>query len=148
MTLEASEFDTRIATLVRVSNELLEIRYKPGTVFITEDVAEVQSMPHHHGQRALCPLHDQPEDTDFGMESMRTDHAEPTAASQIIATAIVAKSTLIERLTNVYLKFFPSSSACWLRTTRPRRVDGATAEGASRARELIGWSIGADIGGS
>ncbi|MBP7156843.1 MAG: hypothetical protein KBA60_12590, partial [Flavobacteriales bacterium] len=39
---------------------------------------------------------------------MRTDHAgADRSESQIIATAIVAKSTLIERLTNVYLKFFP-----------------------------------------
>ena len=126
MTLEASEFDTRIATLVRVSNELLEIRYKPGTVFITEDVAEVQSMRRTiMGSAPYATLTIIPEDTDFSMESMRTDHAgADRSESQIIATAIVAKSTLIERLTNVYLKFFRSSSACWLRTTRPRRARG------------------------
>ena len=109
MTLEASEFDTRIATLVRVSNELLEIRYKPGTVFITEDVAEVQSMRRTiMGSAPYATLTIIPEDTDFSMESMRTDHAgADRSESQIIATAIVAKSTLIERLTNVYLKFFP-----------------------------------------
>jgi len=109
MTLEASEFDTRIATLVRVSNELLEIRYKPGTVFITEDVAEVQSMRRAiMGSAPYATLTIIPEDTDFSMESMRTDHAgADRSESQIIATAIVAKSTLIERLTNVYLNFFP-----------------------------------------
>ena len=109
MTLEASEFDTRIATLVRVSNELLEIRYKPGTVFITEDVAEVQSMRRTiMGSAPYATLTIIPEDTDFSMESMRTDHAgADRSESQIIATAIVAKSTLIERLTNVYLNFFP-----------------------------------------
>ena len=109
MTLEASEFDTRIATLVRVSNELLEIRYKPGTVFITEDVAEVQSMRRTiMGSAPYATLTIIPEDTDFSMESMRTDHAgADRSESQIIATAIVAKSTLIERLTSVYFKFFP-----------------------------------------
>lgn len=109
MTLEPREFDTRIATLVRVSNELLEIRYKPGTVFITEDVAEVQSMRRTiMGSAPYATLTIIPEDTDFSMESMRTDHAgADRSESQIIATAIVAKSTLIERLTNVYLKFFP-----------------------------------------
>ena len=109
MTLEPREFDTRIATLVRVSNELLEIRYKPGTVFITEDVAEVQSMRRTiMGSAPYATLTIIPEDTDFSMESMRTDHAgADRSESQIIATAIVAKSTLIERLTNVYLNFFP-----------------------------------------
>ena len=109
MTLEPSEFDTRIATLIRVSNELLEIRYKPGTVFITEDVAEVQAMRRTiMGSKSYSTLTIIPEDTDFSMESMRTDHAGPDRSeSQIVATAIVAKSTLIERLTNVYFKFFP-----------------------------------------
>ena len=109
MTLEPREFDTRIATLVRVSNELLEIRYKPGTVFITEDVAEVQSMRRTiMGSAPYATLTIIPEDTDFSMESMRTDHAgADRSESQIIATAIVAKSTLIEQLTNVHLNFFP-----------------------------------------
>lgn len=109
MMLEPSEFETRIATLIRVSNELLEIRYKPGTVFITEDVAEVQAMRRSiMGIAPYATLTIIPEDADFSMESMRTDHAgADRSESQIIATAIVAKSTLIERLTNVYFKFFP-----------------------------------------
>lgn len=109
MTLEPSEFETRIATLFRVSNELLEIHYKPGTVFITEDVADVQAMRRSiMGNTPYATLTIIPEDADFNMESMRTDHAgADRSESQIIATAIVAKSTLMERLTNVYFKFFP-----------------------------------------
>jgi len=109
MMLEPSEFETRIATLIRVSNELLEIRYKPGTVFITEDVVEVQAMRRSiMGIAPYATLTIIPEDADFSMESMRTDHAgADRSESQIIATAIVAKSTLIERLTSVYFKFFP-----------------------------------------
>ncbi|MBK9762827.1 MAG: hypothetical protein IPO87_05565 [Flavobacteriales bacterium] len=141
MTLEPSEFDTRIATLVRVSNELLEIRYKPGTVFITEDVAEVQSMRRTiMGSAPYATLTIIPEDTDFSMESMRTDHAgADRSESQIIATAIVAKSTLIERLTNVYLNFFPQLQRMLVTDNEAEaRVDGATAEGDREHGELIG----------
>jgi hypothetical protein len=109
MTLEPREVDTRIATLKRVRPELLEIHYKPGAVFEAEDVAEVQAARRSMmGGRPYATFTIIPEDTDFSMESMRVDHsAADRSMSQILATAIVVKSSLIERLTHVYFKFFP-----------------------------------------
>lgn|GEM_PF-3930644 len=86
-----------------MSTQLLEIHCKPGTVFILEDVAEVRAMRRTiMGTLPYATLTIIPEDSDLSMESMRTDHADADRImGRIIATAIVAKFTLIERLTHV-----------------------------------------------
>lgn len=49
-----------------------------------------------------------PEDVDFDLETMRTDHsAEDHSQGLIVATAIVVKTNMIERLMHVYFKYFP-----------------------------------------
>lgn len=109
MTIEPQEVDTAIATLIRVRPDLLEIRYKAGIVFTAAAVTEVQQQRRRMmGARPYATFTLIPEDTDFQMDSMRTDQtAEDRSRSQLLATAIVVGSTMIERLTHVYLTYFP-----------------------------------------
>lgn len=109
MTLEPREADTAIATLIRVQPDLLEIRYKPGGLFATEQLAEVQQKRRTMmGDRPYATLTIIPADMDFSLETMRVDHAGPDRSSgSIVATAVVAKASMIERLTHVYFKYFP-----------------------------------------
>lgn len=109
MTLGPQHGHARIATLERVRPDLLEISYKPGAIFSRDDVTEVQDMRRAlMGQRHYATLTIIPEDTDFTLDSMRSDHAAPDRTSgQVVASAIVTHSSMIERLTHVYFKFFP-----------------------------------------
>lgn len=109
MTLEPREARTTIATLLRARPDLLEIRYDPGCVFTNEHVAEVQELRRRMmGDRMYGTLTIIPEDVDFELDTMRTDHAaEDRPLGRIVATAVVAKASIIERLTIVYFKYHP-----------------------------------------
>lgn len=109
MTIVPNEAETRIATLRRDRPDLLEIHYKAGALFATADIAEVQQARRTMmGQRSYATLTFIPAGTDFDLESMRVDHGgADRTAGQIIATAIVAHDKTLERLTHVYMKYFP-----------------------------------------
>lgn len=109
MTLEPREERTTIATLTRVRMDLLEIRYDPGCVLAADHMAEVQEMRRDmmvdrpYGMLTIIP-----EDVDFNMDAMRVDHlAKDRSLGRIVATAVVAKASMIEQLVNIYFKFFP-----------------------------------------
>lgn len=109
MTLGPQLGDTRIATLERMHPTLLEVRFKQGAVFTREDVTEVQEMRRKiMGEQQYVTLNIIPEDSDFTLDSMRTDHMEQDRSmGKLRATAIVVNSSMMERLTHVYFKFFP-----------------------------------------
>lgn len=109
MTIVPEEAETRIATLKRTRPDLLEMHYKTGIVFATEDIAEVQEKRRTMmGTRPYATLTIIPKDVDFDLDSMRVDHGgQDRSMGQIIATAIVAHDKTLERLTHVYLKYFP-----------------------------------------
>ena len=97
MTLEPREARTTIATLLRARPDLLEIRYDPSCVFTNEHVAEVQELRRRMmGDRMYGTLTIIPEDVDFELDTMRTDHAaEDRPLGRIVATAVVAKASMI-----------------------------------------------------
>lgn len=109
MTLEPREERTTIATLRRVRQDLLEIYYHDGCVLSVEHLAEVQEMRRRMmGSTSYGTLTIIPEDVDFHMDAMRTDHLGPDRSlGRVIATAVVAKASLIERLIHVYFKYYP-----------------------------------------
>lgn len=109
MTIVPTESETRIAVLKRVRPDLLEIHYRPGSTFTPQDVAEVQDKRRSMmGERSYATLTIIPEDADFTLETMRVDHSGADRGSgRVIATAIVVRSTLIERLTHVYFNYYP-----------------------------------------
>lgn len=132
------EAETRIATLKRVQLDLLEIHYKTGSFFNTEDVTEVQEKRRAMmGSRSYATLTIIPKDMDFNLESMRVDHGgEDRTKGQIIATAIVAHDKTLERLTQVYLKYYPhmqhvlvTSNEAEARAWLEAQLQGATGTG-------------------
>jgi len=109
MTLVPQEHRTSIATLIVASPQLIEIHYHPHIVFNVKAVAEVQVKRRElMGTRSYATLTIIPEDVDFHMDSMATDQgAADRKEGQLLATAIVAKASMIEMLTKLYLSYFP-----------------------------------------
>ena len=109
MTIVPNEADTRIATLTCARPDLLEIRYKAGVLFTPESVAEVQAARRRlMGARSYATFTVIPADADFSLETMREDHGDgDRGQGRILASAIVIHSSMIERLTHVYFKYFP-----------------------------------------
>lgn len=109
MTLEPREFDTAIATLVVISKDLVEIHYKPGIVFDPKSVAEVQIKRREvMGDRPYATLTLIPEEVDFNLETMRIDQGQADRTqSQLLASAVVCRSNMIEMLTKLYFSYYP-----------------------------------------
>lgn len=109
MTIAPREHHAAIATLIEARPDLLEIRYRSGIVFDARNVAEVQALRRQvMGHRAYATLTIIPEDVDYRMETMQVDQGkEDRAESQIIATAVVARASMIELLTKLYFSYFP-----------------------------------------
>lgn len=109
MTREPREHHTSIATLIEADTNLVEIHYHPGIVFNTANVREVQEMRRKlMGNRPHATLTFIPEDVDYRMETMQEDHGQvDRSQSQMLATAVVAKASMIELLTKLYFSYFP-----------------------------------------
>ncbi len=109
MTLEPREHDTSIATIIVISPELVEIRYKPGITFDPKSVTEVQEKRREvMGNRPYATLTLIPEDVDFNLETMRRDQGQQDRTqSQLLASAVVASSSMIEMLTKLYFSYYP-----------------------------------------
>lgn len=109
MTLEPREHHTSIATLVVASTQLIEIHYHEHIVFNVKAVGEVQAKRREvMGNRTYATLTLIPENVDFHLDAMSTDQSAPDRMeSQLLATAIVAKADAIQKLTDLYLSYFP-----------------------------------------
>lgn len=109
MTLEPREFDTAIATLIVINKDLVEIHYKPGILFDPKSVAEVQMKRRElMGSRPYSTLTLIPEDVDFSLETMRQDQGQADRTqSQLLASAVVCRSNMIEMLTKLYFSYYP-----------------------------------------
>lgn len=109
MTLEPREYETGIATLVVINRELVEIHYRPGIVFAPRSVAEVQMKRREvMGNRPYATLTLIPEDVDFNLETMRQDQGQADRTeSQLLASAVVCRSSMIEMLTKLYFSYYP-----------------------------------------
>ena len=109
MTIEPTERRTSIARLVRVRPDLIEIHYDTGCVFALREVAEAQQARREMmGQHPYGTLTIIPEDVDFQLPTMSTDHAgQDRMEGLIIATAIVCRANMIEMLVKLWLSYFP-----------------------------------------
>jgi hypothetical protein len=108
MTLEPREYETPIATL-KVLGNVVEIHYHPGIVFTGKEVHEVQEMRRKvMGERPYATLTIIPEDVDYRMDAMQHDQGKADRTqSQLLASAVVAKASMIEMLTKLYFSYFP-----------------------------------------
>ncbi|MBK8613149.1 MAG: hypothetical protein IPN85_06585 [Flavobacteriales bacterium] len=109
MTLEPREYRTSIATLIVVQSDLVEIHYHPGIVFTSAAVREVQEMRRKvMGNKPHATLTIIPEDVDYRMDAMQQDQGRPDRTqSQMLASAVVARASMIELLTKLYFSYFP-----------------------------------------
>ncbi len=110
MTFEPREYRTTIATLVRTRPDLLEIRYDAGCTMSIGTITEVQEMRRQvmdqarYGTITLIP-----EDVDFQMNTMKVDHAAADRSqAQILATAVVARTNMLEMLVKLYFSYYPT----------------------------------------
>jgi hypothetical protein len=109
MTIEPREHHTSIATLIVVRPDLVEIHYHPGIVFNRKAVGEVQEKRRAlMGNRPYSTLTIIPQDVDFNLDAMGHDHGKADRTqSQLLATAVVARASMIEMLTKLYFSYFP-----------------------------------------
>ena len=109
MTLEPRECRTSIATLIVVQSDLVEIHYHLGIVFTSAAVREVQEMRRKvMGNKPHATLTIIPEDVDYRMDAMQQDQGRPDRTqSQMLASAVVARASMIELLTKLYFSYFP-----------------------------------------
>ncbi|WKZ65062.1 MAG: hypothetical protein QY325_09830 [Flavobacteriales bacterium] len=109
MTPEPRAHDAGIATLIVARPDLLEIHYHGGIVFNADAVAAVQAKRREvMGDRPYATLTIIPEDVDYSMDSMERDQGHgDRARSQLLASAVVAKASMIELLTKLYLSYYP-----------------------------------------
>ncbi len=109
MTLEPRTYETAIATLTVLRPDLLEIRYHNDIVFSALTVGDVQRMRREvMGERPYATLTIIPDNVDYNLDAMRQDQAAPDrAASQLLASAVVTKASMIEMLTKLYFSYYP-----------------------------------------
>ena len=100
--------DTTLALVVRVREDLLEIRFKEG---IKMDLAGLEEIT--TARRTLFPTPSRlgcisliPESADFHLSASHVDHfAHPHDG--LIALAVVARGATLEMMTKLYFSYFP-----------------------------------------
>ncbi len=109
MRIEPKEYRTAIATLKLVGPQLIEIHYDEGCMFRADAVAEVQAKRRElMGNRPYATLTIIPEDVDYNLDTMGRDQGQTDRTeSQVIASAVVVKASMIEMLTRLYFSYFP-----------------------------------------
>lgn len=108
MTLEPREYSTTIAKLIRVRPDLLEIHYAPGSTLTVEHTTEVQEMRRKiMGNARYGTLTIIPDDVDYQLNAMDKDHVSvERSQGNLVASAVVAKATMIELLVKLYFANF------------------------------------------
>ena len=109
MTLGPREYRTAIATLRVVNPHWIEIHYDEGAMFQTDNVAEVQAKRRGlMGAKPYVTLTIIPRDVDYNMNAMSKDHGKGDhGEGLLLATAVVAKASMIEMLTRLYFSSYP-----------------------------------------
>ncbi len=101
--------ETRLATLERLSDELFEIRFKPGVKLDKAGLVEVLNERKRFcgagGHHVLAVF---PAESDFEMEVMTSDHYLATEMrDHTRSLALAANGTMNERMASLYFAYFP-----------------------------------------
>ena len=101
--------ETRLATLERKDNDILEVRFKPGMKLDMAGLEEIITE-----RQRICPagrvrvLTVFPPETDFDMAIMTLDHYKNTGLDTCTeAVAMAASSDMNERMANIYFAYYP-----------------------------------------
>ncbi|MFZ1688059.1 MAG: hypothetical protein WAU70_11590 [Flavobacteriales bacterium] len=109
MTLEPTERQTAIATLVRVRPDFLQVNYRSGCILSSLGVAEVQVARRElMGNTPYGMLSIIPEDVDFELGAMNVDHMSiDRHEGLVLAIAVVARANMIQMILKLYFSYFP-----------------------------------------
>lgn len=109
MNKEHQLIETRTAILERVSDRLIELRFKPDVKLDVEGMGEIV-----HAKRALCAGKDMdvlaimPPELDFELNVLSLDHhATNGGCGNAHRLAFAAQSSFNERLANIYFRYHP-----------------------------------------
>ena len=101
--------DTRLATLERGSNELVEVRFKPEMRLDAEGIGEIVRAKHQ-----LCATRDTdvlmvlPPDIDFELNVLAIDHHAVNGGCGLARRlAFAAQSPFSERIARIYFRYHP-----------------------------------------
>lgn len=110
MNMEHSQLiDTRTATVERVSQELIEVRFKPDVKLDVEGIGEVMSAKRALGiGKEYDVLAVMPPDMDLAINVMSMDHhALNGGCLNSRRLAFAAQSTMNQRLAEIYFRYHP-----------------------------------------
>ena len=101
--------DTRTAILERVSEDLIELRFKPDVKLDVEGMTEIvlakRQLSNARNVNVLAIL---PPEMDFELNVLTVDHhAENGGCGSVQRLALATCSTFNERLTNIYFRYHP-----------------------------------------
>ncbi len=100
--------DTAMATVERVSPELIEVRFKPDVKLDVRGLGEIVN-----AKRALCGadspdvLAVTPPELDFDLNVLSVDHGKAHGGCPTRRLAFAGQSALNERLAGLYFSYFP-----------------------------------------
>lgn len=107
-----SLIETRIATLERVSGNVVEVRFKPDVKLDLAGLGELV-----HAKRALCHTEELdvlavlPPEVDFELNVLAVDHHEANGGCGLARRlALAAQSAFNERLANIYFRYHPRAN--------------------------------------
>jgi hypothetical protein len=102
-------YRTRLAHMIQLRPDLLEIRYKPGIIMDMDGVKEIHAMRVRlFGDRPYVNISILPDDVKFDAAIMEQDHYAPTRPMDgLHAWAVVACGAVGEHVARLYFAQFP-----------------------------------------
>ena len=102
--------DTRLATLERISPQLVVIQYKPGVVIDAIGIREIIDVRRaRFGQDPYAVIAIVPESADFNMSMLETDHyTEGSENDMMRVLATVVEDDFHRRMTELYASYHPT----------------------------------------
>ncbi len=127
------EIDTPLATVRYTTPQRVEVRFKPGLTFTVQGIAEMMLARQQLGaagpHRALMIF---PDDVDFELSMLSTDHYKQVPQPNTEAVAWVAQNERNMHFTRLYLAYWPppfpsevflteDEGRAWLESVQPVR---------------------------
>ncbi len=102
--------DTRLARIIRIAPDRVEVRFKEGIKLDNNGIAEILDLRSRMGaeapHRVMIVM---PEEVDFEMAMMNKDHYRGrNTRDHTLGVAWVARTSLTRQMTSLYLSYFPS----------------------------------------
>jgi hypothetical protein len=108
---EEQTAETRLAHIVRVRPDLMEIRYKPGVTMDMAGVKEIhETRKRLFGDHPYASLSLIPDDVDFELAITQQDHyAVNRPKDPLLAWAVVARGAMLDMIAKLYFSYFPQT---------------------------------------